>query len=268
MCRPASSSDSTESDCPPSTRFRSSGTSNGTMTTACHNPTRGKNKDNKGHYSSSKLAPHHHPPVYFHWGRLRIGFHAMCATTSFLVTIVAYLTASRYWIMTSVVLNSTTAYDARNLLPQVPLKTEIIPGIVAPHKEAFKRTMSMMHYVNLRILGQLYDIQSTSTLYQAGCWAFGWYFFAPVSSDFGNGNTWIFVVPMFLAVITDIPQLLLLRDALQMKHYLLIELSALIIAFGFTLAFRGFVSVQKIYIWSALYVAALFVGVMHTILVG
>lgn len=249
MCRPATESSSSLSK-----------DSNNTEPSAFNSSTQNSNKrKGKAH---SKLAP---PPVYFHWGRLRIGFHAICATASFFVTIVAWLTTSRSWILASVVLNSTTAWDARNLLPQVPLKTEIVPGIVAPHKEAFKRTMSMMHYINLRILGQLYGIQLSSTIYQAGCWAFGWYFFAPVSSDFGNGNTWIFVLPMFAAVITDIPQLLL-RDSLQLNHYLLIEFSALIIAFGFTLAFRGFVSVQKLYLGSALYVAALFVGVMHIIL--
>ena len=255
MCRPASSS-SAETE--PSSRFGKDGNN---VEPSAFNSSNQNNNTRKS-TAHSKLA---HPPVYFHWGRLRIGFHAICATASFFVTIVAWLTARRPWILASVVLNSTTAWDARNLLPQVPLKTEIVPGIVAPHKEAFKRTMSMMHYVNLRILGQLYEIQLSSTIYQTGCWAFGWYFFAPVSSDFGNGNTWIFVLPMFAAVITDIPQLLL-RDALHMNHYLMIEFSALIIAFGFTLAFRGFVSVQKLYLGSALYVAVLFCGVMHIIL--
>ena len=248
MCRPATPTTAAAADS--QSKF-----SKGEESSAFHKRSPGQKKN------QHKLPP----AVYFTWGRLRIGFHAICATLSFFVTIVAWLTISRSWIFASVLLNSATAWDARNLISQVPLKTEILPGIVAPHKEAFKRTMSMMHYVNLRILGQLLDIQTTSTLYQMVCWAFGWYFFAPVSSDFRNGNTWIFVVPMFAAVVTDIPQLML-RDALQTSHYLLIELSALIIAFGFTVAFRGYVSVPKFYLGSALYVAALFLGVMRIIL--
>lgn len=198
-------------------------------------------------------------------------------------------------VLLSVALNSLTAWDAVNLLPQVPLQTEIVKGvIVAPHKEAFKRTMSIMHYANLRILEKLCTRQefqmdpfTTVTcygLYYAGCWAFGWYFFGPSKSDVRNGNTWIFVMPMFVAVITDIPAqlaVLLLQQqpeqqpeqqqqqnygALQLEHYLLIELSALIIAFGFTLAFRGYMSVRQIYFGSAVYVAGLFGMVTRTIL--
>jgi hypothetical protein len=225
------------------------------------------------------------PAVYATLGRLRVGFHAICATCALIVTVVAVLLPTwRPVVLLSVLLNSLTARDASTLLPQVPLKTEIVPGrIVAPHREAFKRTMAVMHYANLRILEKLYDngsteewkstppTMTTTTLartYYASCWALGWYWFAPTRSDVRNGNTWIFVVPMFAAVITDVPAQLVGKHRggtaamMQLEHYLLIELSALIIAFGFTLAFRGYVSVPRIYFGSALCVAGLFVMVM------
>jgi hypothetical protein len=220
------------------------------------------------------------PAVYMTFGRLRIGFHAICATFALIVTITALVQPNwQVLVMLSVILNSFTAWDARNLLPQVPMKTEITPGIIAPHKEAFKRTMSIMHYANLRILEKLYSqefkISSTNLgMYYAVCWGFGWYYFAPFSSDFQNGNTWIFVMPMFVTVISDVPaqlyglwqqqQYQYNSTTMKLEHYLILELSALIIAFGFTLAFRGYISVRKIYFGSALYVAGLFLMVVRT----
>jgi hypothetical protein len=229
--------------------------------------------------SATKLPKQHAgkkaTPVYITLGRLRIGFHAICATSALIVTVTSLLQPD--WqsiVMLSVALNSLTAWDARNLLPQVPFKTEIVPGVVAPHKEAFKRTMSMMHYTNLRILEKLYSEEFNANpailgLYYSFCWGFGWYFFAPFRSDVRNGNTWIFVIPMFTTVISDVPSQLLGQwqrqhnSAMQLRHYLIIVLSALIIAFGFTLGFRGYISVRKIYFGSALYVAGLFLMVVR-----
>lgn len=215
------------------------------------------------------------PLVYFTLGRLRIGFHAICAIFALIVTIIALVQPNwQFIVILSVVFNSVTAWDARNLLPQVPMKTEIAPGIVAPHREAFKRTMSIMHYTNLRILEKLYSQQFTMNLttlglYYAFCWGFGWYYFAPFRSDFQNGNTWIFVIPMFVTVISDVPAQLIglwqrqYNSTMSLEHYLILELSALVIAFGFTLAFRGYISVSKIYFGSALYVAGLFLMVVR-----
>jgi hypothetical protein len=197
------------------------------------------------------------------------------------------------WILCflSVLLNSTTAWDARSLLDQVPIKTEIVPGIVAPHREAFQRTMSMMHYCNLRILGKLFHLEETPEeesiyyyyyyyyyyAYVVMLWSFGWYSFLPLSSKFQNLNTWIFVVPMFLGVTTDMLQMIVnnrkhhhaagaaAAAVVDIQHYLVIELSALFIAFWFTLAFRGYMSVAQVYLGSAIMVAGLFGGGLYVV---
>jgi len=230
--------------------------------------------------SSSVSSPYQksQPTVYFRWGRLRVGFHGICASLAFFVTIASLVIQqsndSMWFIGSSVILNSVTAWDARSLLDQVPLKTEIVPGIVAPHREAFKRTMSMMHYGNLRIIGKLLtsnnnimggnNIGEETNVYKILLWMFAWYSFFPLGSDFQNGNTWIFVVPMFLGVTTDMIQLYTTNSVL-LEHYLIIELSALTIAFWFTLAFRGYISVPQIYLGSALFVATLFFGGVYVI---
>lgn len=207
------------------------------------------------------------PVYYFRWGRLRFGFHGLCATLSLLVTLSALLSRQHPdpWVVVSILLNTITAYDARSLLDQVPLKTEIVPGIVAPHREAFQRTMSMMHYGNLRIVGKLFHMEENMSLYRLVLLIFSLYCFFPYQSNLKNGNTWIFVVPMFLGVSLDMLQLVWLRNVVQLYHYLVIEISALCIAFWFTLAFRGYISVPQIYLGSALFVAMLFGGGLYTI---
>lgn len=219
-------------------------------------------------------------PVYFKWKRLRFGFHGVCASLAFGVTSAALFLAvtessssnlSNVLIYISVLLNTTTAYQARQLLDHVPLQTEIIPGVVAPHREAFKRTMSMMHYSNLRILGCILltaPISSNShSLYKLFLAWFIYNKFLP-RQQFDNGNTWIFVVPMFLGTSLDLLQYAWFapNGLLSTCHYLLIEWSALVIAFFFTLAFRGYFTIFQIYVVSACAVATLFGGGLYVLL--
>jgi len=213
--------------------------------------------------------------VYFKWGRLRFGFHGLCASLALCVTTAALsllLSDSSYdssfaklLVYCSIILNTTTAYQARQLLDQVPLQTEIVPGVVAPHREAFKRTMSMMHYGNLRILGCIFLNESYTTYSVFLAW-FIYKSFLP-RAHFDNGNTWIFVVPMFIGSTVDLCQYTFVSGGglLSAHHYLMIELSALIIAFFFTLAFRGYFTVYQIYMVSALAVATLFGGGVYAI---
>jgi hypothetical protein len=218
--------------------------------------------------------------VYFKYRRLRFGFHGICASLAFVITSAALLmettrTAnetsilSSVFTLTSVLFNSMTAYQARQLLDQVPLQTEIVAGsVVAPHREAFKRTMSIMHYANLRILGCMFlNTTNNTILYKLFLSCFIYNKFLPRGS-FDNGNTWIFVIPMFLGTTLDVCQYTCFSPSgvLGISHYLLIEWSALAIAFFFTLAFRGYFSVFQIYVVSAVAVATLFGGGLYILM--
>jgi hypothetical protein len=206
----------------------------------------------------------HPAAVYFSLGKLRFGHHGIIATLALIVTIIAYATVHIPTIVCSMILTALTALDARSLMSQVPIRSIIVPGVSAPHREAFKRTMSMMHYANVRIFGELCRgtaDTSALTLYQTSyktLLLYMWTQFLPIHSPLDNGNTFIFVVPMFVGVSLDIYQTLALETSINVTHYLLLQLSALVIAFYFTLAFRGYFSVRQIYIASALMVAGIF----------
>lgn len=108
---------------------------------------------------------------------------------------------------------------------------------------------------------------------------FGWgllayylYFFTPKVGSFGNGNTWVFVVPMFLGFGVDVYHQQI--DATAFKNqgqggnfwnsnvvtveYLLTTLlSAETVAFMFTLGFRNIVPIKYGYWIAALIVLLL-----------
>ena len=46
--------------------------------------------------------------------------------------------------------NAFLVHHAKTLLPQVPAFTQIVPGVVAPHKEAFRRTIAVVQYLIAR----------------------------------------------------------------------------------------------------------------------
>jgi hypothetical protein len=160
-----------------------------------------------------------------------------------------------------IVANETLAIHSYTLLNQVPLSTRIIPGFMAPHREAFKRTIAMMHYTNLRLIGNRYS--QPSPIYKILI-AIVWWQFLPLNSDWSNGNTWVFVVPIFVGVSLDILQSMLLKDfcghdqdLVSWRWLLGVHLSAMIMAFGFTMAFRNIIIIQQIYFGAAFFVALL-----------
>ena len=223
------------------------------------------------------------PVVWFRLGKLRFGFHGTLATLSLILTLYSIVvvynptssTSSSFWIGgLVVVLNGWVAWDAGDsLLDQVPVSTVIVPGyIVAPHREAFQRTMAMMHYANWRIVGREEWLDPQSVLYRAIQLCI-WTRFVPHprTTNWCNGNTWIFVVPMFVAVTMDgvhhqlwhlCPQTASL--AVTTRQYLCLHVAALLMAFAFTLAFRGYVSVPKVYLVCSLAVASLFGHIVLT----
>jgi hypothetical protein len=162
-------------------------------------------------------------------------------------------------------MNEVLGIHAYSLLDQVPLSTKIIPGFVAPHREAFKRTIAMMHYTNLRLAQSQLQL---SPMFYFPFLAWSWWQFVPLDSDFSNGNTWIFVIPMFFGVTLDTAQSLVMEhycglsssDLVPWPWLLGVDLSAMLMAFAFTLAFRGIISIQYIYFGAAFFVALLFLA--------
>ncbi|KAI2508974.1 hypothetical protein MHU86_5469 [Fragilaria crotonensis] len=197
------------------------------------------------------------------WRSLRFGFHGMWAMLTMLVTTICIISENDVYFWPSVIGNQVLAMHAYSLLDQVPLSTKICRGFVAPHREAFKRTIAMMLYTNLRLVHPWIP----SGLLYYPLLAVTWWQFVPLNSDFRNGNTWIFVVPMFVGVSLEMAQSLLMEhhcgglpSLVPPRILLVVNWSAMVMAFGFTLAFRGMVSIQRIYFGAAFFVALLFVA--------
>ena len=198
---------------------------------------------------------------YFRWGSLRFAFHGIWATmTMVITTLCIVLEKYNLLLLPSIIANQVLASHAYSLLDQVPLSTKICRGFEAPHREAFKRTSAVMTYANLR-LAQPW--MPTIVYYPA--LAFLWTQFLPFNSDFKNGNTWIFVIPMFIGVSLDMAQSLVMEhhcglpSLVSVRWLLGVQMSAMGMAFAFTLAFRGIVSIRRIYFGAAFFVALLFV---------
>eukprot|EP00977_Amphora_coffeiformis_P016095 scaffold4884_cov165-Amphora_coffeaeformis.AAC.5 len=157
----------------------------------------------------------------------------------------------------SQVLNFSLVTHANTLLPQVPNQTAILPWIVAPHKEAFRRTIGMMQYLVVRILCrvscQTWQLNQRLALYgTCGCLALPyarlvpWTLFAQ-NGNLGNGNTWIFVLPIWLGTTGDLWQMIQWGDLISVAQLLQVEMVGLGLAFGFTLAFRNIVPMPIVY---------------------
>ena len=63
-----------------------------------------------------------------------------------------------------------------------------------------------------------------------------------VTTQFRNGNTWIFVVPMFFGITGDLYQYALWNDCIRIDQLLLVQFLGLSLAFGFMLGFRNYIS--------------------------
>mmetsp|Transcript_16853 Transcript_16853/g.31915 ORF Transcript_16853/g.31915 Transcript_16853/m.31915 type:complete len:333 (+) Transcript_16853:95-1093(+) len=183
---------------------------------------------------------------------------------------------------------------SRGLLSQVPTTSHIASWIFPPHREAFKRTISIIVYLNMRLANEWKWISTNGggecILFPVilGCYTI--FSIHPFKSSFSNGNTWVFVIPMFLGFCIDsykqFPSIQFIRTnssntAKSIPHYnvwfdwtevhgwnsekvnetflLLTLLCALEIAFMFTVAFRGMLSIQTCYWAAAIQVAILFV---------
>lgn len=190
-------------------------------------------------------------------------------------------------------------------------------SVVPPHRDAFQRTIAIVGYLNLRLcqtwnwwgfFGQDHGpacsssvFKSTSDISMGGLllhivewgsccqpllFAFvlaGYtnYHFFPLQADYWNGNTFVFVLPMWIGfsvdafhqfptwsydkfVVLDWDRVRHWNESRVNETYLLWTLvNALQIAFMFTVAFRGKLSIQTCYWVAAVQVGCLFTGLFR-----
>ena len=124
-------------------------------------------------------------------------------------------------------------------------KTVIARGIVAPHREAYKRAIGVVLYVNVRLAGPATCsaplLRRRLRLLAARL--------APTKA-FDNGNTFVFVVPIFCGVGLDaVRQLRCIAaqrrawndEVATMRTVAAVQFVALLVSFAFTLGFRGYI---------------------------
>jgi hypothetical protein len=228
--------------------------------------------------------------VFFRIGALRFGVHGVFGIIG--TCVVSYALFKSYmresiplWLALSTVITSTTSsVGSYGLLPQVPTTSQIASWIFPPHKEAFKRTVAIVGYLNIRLVHEWqWVLGRESVIFPFLLFLYTNYHFFPRNSDFFNGNTWVFVIPMFLGFNIDtfmqFPSIGLKnvvnapttfmsdpnwddvhrwnQNRVDETYLLLTLLCALKIAFMFTVAFRGRMSIRTCY-----WIAAVEVGLL------
>lgn len=175
----------------------------------------------------------------------------------------------------SAVVTSLLAVMSLRLVDRAPKYTVIARGIVAPHREAYKRTIAVMLYVNLRLAWQMGWLRLGGA-YAAGLAALAAWLLPRRAFD--NANTFVFVVPISLGVWYDAAQQLAAlggasgstaafasawnAQVVTARTLLAIQLAAVGVAFAFTLAFRGLVRTASVYAASAGVVAGILAGTL------
>lgn len=206
----------------------------------------------------------------FRLGKLLFGFHGLLGITCVVLTstTIHYPSLQFFLVIPSQICNLILVNDAYSLLNQVPASTQIFPGVVAPHKEAFQRTIWVMQYLIARVITKFlhhkllyfvipYNYKYLSIL-ESAIVIWRYYPLVPkLHIDWWNGNTWIFVIPIFIGVSGDIYVFFMYGDIFQIYHLLLGELLGLSLAFGFTLGFRHYIPMPIVYCGAALAVWAI-----------
>lgn len=208
-------------------------------------------------------------------GALRFGLHGMLGMCNFFLILVALLATPSSKIVSSMVVFGTacTGLSSIPLLSQVPKQTLISRRIIPPHREAFKRTIAIVGYLDLRLAHELgwFDMLSSHVeLFGALLCLYNLRFFFPRGA-FSNGNTWVFVVPMWLGISIDTAQQVKLalnmptewnERVVTVPYILFTLLVTLVVAFLFTLAFRKYLHITTTYWTAAACVLGLIIGML------
>lgn len=165
-----------------------------------------------------------------------------------------------------------TASSGMSIVDQAPKQTVVMERpfkVIPPHRDAFKRTASSIYYLSARLCWNTVSdsdaVNNNDALnwiwgISALCYAIIKFVPSPRNVDLTNGNTWVFVIPMAAGLTADaLFQLPLLQcndglcwnqDVITQIDLLWVLLSGLVVAFVFTLAFRGVLGIRRCY-WGA-----------------
>lgn len=165
-----------------------------------------------------------------------------------------------------------TASSGTTIVDQAPKQTIVMERpfkVIPPHRDAFKRTASSIYYLSARLCWNTISGNATFNNNDALNWIWGMsalcyairkFVPSPRDVDLTNGNTWVFVVPMAAGLTADaLFQLPILQcndglcwneDVITQIDLLWVLLSGLVVAFVFTLAFRGVLGIRRCY-WGA-----------------
>jgi len=192
-------------------------------------------------------------------GRLDFKAHGLLGTAGLVLlgaTLCCSTETARYLIMASIPVTTGLAYGSYALLGHAPERTVIARGIVAPHREAYKRAIGVVLYVNVR-LAWACDLLG-ARIYGVAC-ALLAARLAPTKA-FDNGNTFVFVVPIFCGVGLDaVRQLRCIAaqecawnaEVATLRTVAAVQFVALLVSFAFTLGFRGYIRLARLYALSA-----------------
>jgi hypothetical protein len=171
-----------------------------------------------------------------------------------------------------------TGSSGMSIVDQAPKQTIVMERpfkVIPPHRDAFKRTADSIYYLCARLCWNTVSHRTLNN-YDASNWIWGtsalWYAIikfvpSPRDVDLTNGNTWVFVIPMAAGLTIDaLFQLPLCQcndskcwneDVITQIDLLWVLLSGLVVAFLFTLAFRGVLGIRSCYWGAALVVHAI-----------
>ena len=181
--------------------------------------------------------------------------------------------------MLAAIASIVTASSGMSIVDQAPKQTIVMERplkVIPPHRDAFKRTAASIYYLAARLCWNTISGRETSNnndalnwiwSISALCYSIMKFVPSPHDVDLTNGNTWIFVIPMAAGLTLDsLFQLPLFQsndglfwneDVITQIDLLWVLLSGLIVAFVFTLAFRGVLGIQRCYWGAALVVHAI-----------
>ncbi|KAK1744682.1 hypothetical protein QTG54_003973 [Skeletonema marinoi] len=160
-----------------------------------------------------------------------------------------------------------TASSGMSIVDQAPKQTIVMERpfkVVPPHRDAFKRTAASIYYLSARTCWNTISNNNDALNWIWGisalCYAIIKFIPNPRDVDLTNGNTWVFVIPMAAGLTVDaLFQLPLLQcndglcwneDVITQIDLLWVLLSGLVVAFVFTLSFRGVLEIRRSY-WGA-----------------
>jgi hypothetical protein len=203
-------------------------------------------------------------------GIMKFGFHGSWGMLTLFV-LISYLVApssTNFYLL--IVVSEIMAFSAVPLIKQAPLVTHIFSkknwNIHAPHRDAFQRTITMLHYCCARLvmIENASAIDSYKNYIRVALFAFIYLYLVP-NEKFDNWNTWFFGIPMFVGTVLDTIFLDLEEKVITQIFLVRLLLFANLISFAFTLAFRKTLDINKVYVVSVVGVVGIFLTIVPSI---